>query len=506
MIIKNGYVADGTGTPGFVSDIGIIGEFVAAVGDLSGAAAAEFVDADGKVVCPGFIDVHVHSELAILGGGDRYAPLRMGVTTQFAGADGFSWAPLSGERLSDIREYYRTFYDQRIIESETDISIDRLLNLWKGNIPSNLALQVPHASIRLAVMGWDARPANDEELRQMARLAEAWLEAGAKAFATGLEYEPTRHADLRELASLAKTSAKYGAIYVAHQRGYGDRVKAGCEETFAIGKHADVPVHISHFTVDELSEQLVDDALREGVDVTFDMYPYPAGCTSLLFSLPQSVQAGSLEEVRARLVNPDVRRQIEEHLRASFPADRVRFASVGIPNTGWEGKSVAEVCELLGVSLADAVCDILLQSNFQTLMIYHWPEERYGFLEKTFRHPRHMVSTDGIYVGEKPHPRGFGTFPKVLREFVYEKKWLSLEQAVWKMSGFPAKRFNLDRRGTLRSGNFADIVVFDPGTIYDGPTFHEPRSPNRGIEHVWVNGRRAIQNGVVVEGNFGMIV
>jgi N-acyl-D-amino-acid deacylase len=504
-IIQNGLVVDGSGAAGFKADIGITDQFITALGDLSQAESAEVVNAEGQVVCPGFIDVHVHSELALLGGMDRSAPLQMGVTTQLMGPDGFSWAPLQGQKLIDMKNYFRTFYDHSAIESEKGFTIEQLLNRWRGHIPSNVALQVPHASVRLAVMGWDARIATNDELNQMEVITRHWLEAGAKAFATGLEYEPMRHADRRELVRLSQVTAEYGGSYVTHQRGYGDNVSIGCNETFSIGKEAGIPVHISHFTVDDTAEELIRQAEDSGIDVSFDMYPYPAGCTSLLFMLPNSVQAGSVEDVRRRIESKAGRQQCAAHLESALPVDRVRFAAIGIPETGWEGKSVAEVQRELGKTLVDMVCDILLESNFQTLMIYHWPQDRYHFLEKTYKHERHMVATDGVYVGKKPHPRGFGTFPKVIREFVYEKGWLSLEQAIYKMSGYPAKRFNLHKRGVLAVGNYADIVMYDPTTLKDGATFLEPRTPNIGLE-VWVNGQQVIRSGKPIEGNHGLII
>ncbi len=506
-VIKNGTVIDGSGAPGIIQSVGIKGQYIEAIGHLGGATATKVIDATEKIVCPGFIDVHVHSELALTGGIDRYAPIQMGVTTQLAGADGFSWAPLNQPTLSEVEHYYRTFYDQAVIKDYQRCNVDQLLSIWKGQIPSNIALQVPHAVLRQAVMGWDPRSASDDELSQMGKIARIWHEAGAKSFATGLEYEPMRHADLRELIYLTQIAREYGGIYVAHQRGYGDRVSIGCEETFAIARATGAPVHISHFAVDENAEKLIDAALSEGIDVTFDMYPYPAGCTSLLFTLPEEIQLGSTQQVRSRLLDPKFRKGIQAHLMATFPVDRVTFANLGKLNTGWEGKTFLQVQTELGLELADAVCEILLQSDFQVLMIYHWPQERVQFLEKTFRHDKHMVGTDGVYVGLKPHPRGFGSYPKVLREYVYDKKWLTLEKAIYKMTGSPAQRFQLKGRGHIRKGSFADLVVFSPQKIKATATFDEPRSPNEGINYVFVNGNPVLLDGMMIDHrNHGQLI
>lgn len=521
-LIQNGWIVDGTGAAQAKGDIGIVGDEIAAIGNLAGAEAAETVDAEGLIVCPGFIDVHVHSELALLGGQDRYAPLRMGVTTQLASPDGFSWAPLDAGQLKEMKDYLATFYEDDCIDESRAMSVDDLLDLFRGRIPSNLVLQVPHGSIRQAVLNWETRPASDGEIARMAALTREWMERGAKAFVTGLEYEPMRRADLRELVALSRTVAEYGGIYVAHQRGYGDNIRTGCEETFAIGVQAGIPVHISHLTIDPMSASELERGAKEGADITFDMYPYPAGSTHLLLFLPPFAQEGDPRQVRERLADKRFRERLVDYVEAYFPPDRVRFASVGKPRAegdapvaapdwiygirGWEGKLIGEVRDQLGISMTDLVCDLIVHTEYPSLMIFHWPGERHGYLEDTFKHPLHMVSTDGIYAGTSPHPRGFGTYPKIFREFVYDRGWLSLAEAVRKMTAFPAERFGIARRGKLAKGYFADIAVFDPAQVRDRATFAEPRLRPEGIPHVLVNGRFAVKGGEIVPGDFGRIV
>ncbi|WP_164821491.1 N-acyl-D-amino-acid deacylase family protein [Paenibacillus koleovorans] len=507
LVIQGGLLIDGTGASAKRADLGIIGDRIEAIGDLTGADAERILDASGKVVAPGFIDVHVHSELAILGGIDQYAPLKMGVTTQLASPDGFSWAPLSQHRLLQQKAYLHAFYEDALIETNGDMSMDKLFSIFHGRLPSNLALQVPHGSIRLEAVGWEDREATEDELKRMERMVRDWMEAGAVAFCTGLEYEPMRRANLRELVRLSKVAAEYGGIYVAHQRGYAERVVAGCAETFAIAEQADIPVHISHFAVDELAGEQINFACSQGIDVTFDMYPYPAGCTHLLLAFPAELQLGSLEEVKERIKQKSIRQQYAEQLNKAFPVDRLRFASLGTQeSTGWEGKTLGQVQQEMGLDLPDAICEILLSTDFQALMIYHWPQERYPILKPTFQHPLHMISTDGIYVGQKPHPRGFGTYPKVLGEFVREHKWISLEQAIYKMSGFPARQFKIKNRGTLIENHYADIVIFDPETINGNASFEHPRQDPSGIEYVLVNGKVIIHNNEISSGLYGRIL
>jgi N-acyl-D-amino-acid deacylase len=506
-ILRNGWIVDGSGAPGRKADIGIIGDAIAAIGDLHDAEANSSIDVSGKVVCPGFIDVHVHSELALLEGIDRYAPLKMGVTTQLASPDGFSWAPLQAGAMKEMREYMKVFYEDSRLAPDRDLSIADLLAIFRGNLPSNLVLQVPHGSVRLAVMGWDTRTANEEEMIRMEKIVRDWMEHGAKAFATGLDYEPMRRADLNELVRLSIVTREHGGIYVAHQRGYADKVEIGCKETFAIAREANIPAHISHFTVDHNAARLVDEAVAEGLEVTFDMYPYPAGCTHMLLSFPDYAQAGSPEEMLENLRSNVFRARITDDLEKLLPRELLRFASVATPEpSGWEGKTLGEVQRELGLSLTDTVCEVLLQTRLQALMIHHWPLERHQFLEATFKHPLHMVGTDGIYIGKKPHPRGFGTYPKILREYVYEKQWLTLEEAIYKMCGFPAARFNIERRGLLSRDYYADLVVFDPNKVNARATFEEPRQEPEGILHVMVNGEFVIRETTVQPGNPGRIL
>ncbi|MCF8565726.1 amidohydrolase family protein [Alicyclobacillus tolerans] len=505
VLIQNGTVIDGTGSQGYQADIGIVGDVIQAIGNLQGSQAKKTIDATGKVVCPGFIDVHVHSELAVLDGPDKYAPLKMGVTTQLASPDGFSWAPLTGNKFREMQQYLSIFYTDQTIREHTEMSIADLLAVSEGNLPSNIVLQVPHGPVRLQVVGWDDRPATDEEIGQMQRLVREWMEAGAVAFATGLEYEPMRSSDVRELAGLSKIVAEYGGVYVAHQRGYAERVKTGSSETIAVAKEANIPVHISHFTVDEDAAAMVQQGLQDGAEITFDMYPYAAGSSHLLKNLPDFMQVGPPENVLTRLKDPKYRAMMSEYLESHVAPELIHFAAVGEGAPSWEGKSLKDVQEEMGLDLTNAISEVLIQSNLQALMIMHWPEHRVHFLEDTFKHPLHMVSTDGIYIGKRPHPRGFGTYPRVLREYVLKNQWLTMEQAIYKMTGFPAKRFNIKGRGVLGSNQYADVVVFDPQTIADKATFEQPRQDPVGIEHVFVNGHHVIEKGQVHPGNPGRI-
>lgn len=497
LLIENGTIVDGTGQSRYEGNVAVDRGRIVAVGDTQGVSARTTLDAEGCVVAPGFIDVHVHSEKELTGGPDRWAGIRQGVTTQLIAPDGFSWCHLEGERREEMRRYLEVFYG----DTSADwggATVRDFLSLFAGRLPSHLALQVPHGAIRAAVMGWSVETADDEQLARMKSLVREWMEAGATAFCTGLEYEPTVHADLRELVELSKVTAEYGGIYVAHQRGPYGYVPFGTEETLEIGRRANIPVHISHFTVDDVQAETIRRGEAQGVDVSFDMYPYPAGCTHLLYYLPPWAQAGSPAQVKERLSSGQDRERMAEHLRSAFPPERLRCATVKAAKyKPFIGMTLDDIARRTGTPLPELICDMLLASDLQALFIYHWDPAREPFLEATYRHPRHMVSTDGIFVQGSPHPRGYGTYPRILGSFVRDKGWLTLEQAVRKMSGYPAERFSLRDRGIVKAGYAADLVIFDPATVRSDATFANPRIPPVGIKHVLVDGSFVLRDGEV---------
>ncbi|MFC3771312.1 amidohydrolase family protein [Paenibacillus sp. GCM10012303] len=506
LLIENGILIDGTGSRQYAGGIAVDQGKIVAVGDTAGIQAAERLDARGCAIAPGFIDVHVHSEKELVGGPDRWAGIRQGVTTQLIAPDGFSWSHLDGSLREEMRQYLEVFYGDTPAEWG-GATVSEFLSLFAGKLPSHLALQVPHGAIRASVMGWSTATADDGQLAEMKKLVKEWMEAGAKSFCTGLEYEPTVHADLRELVELSKVTAEYGGVYVAHQRGNSGHTPFGTDETIEIGKRAGIPVHISHFTVDDVQARNVRRAEAEGVDLSFDMYPYPAGCTHLLYYLPPWAQAGSPSQVKERLASGRDRERMSGYLSEAFPPERLRCATVKAERyKPYIGMMLADIVKQTGMPLPELICDMLLESDLQALFIYHWDPVREPFLEHTYKHPRHMVSTDGIFVSGSPHPRGYGTYPRILGSFVREKGWLTMEEAVRKMSGYPAERFGLHDRGRLATGKAADLVVFDPAVIRSDATFENPRVAPEGIAHVLVAGTFVVRNGAVTGALPGQVI
>jgi N-acyl-D-amino-acid deacylase len=501
ILIANGTVIDGSADAAArIADVGISGDRIVAVDRLDGARAGTTIDARGKVVAPGFIDVHVHSEIALLGGPHRYGSILQGVTTHLLAPDGFGWAPLPLDLARQLWDFTRPF----IGEPAVDLSLDwptpeAYLAIFPGNTPVNVLPQVPHCAVRLGAMGWSPRPASDAELERMKEATRAWLEAGATSLCLGLDYQPSAYADIRELIELSKIVREYGGIYAAHVR-YTDLGQARAwRETMEIGRQADIPVHISHEHVTDVTEKLLEEAACV-CDLTFESYLYSAGCTHLALMLPTWAQAGGPPGIAQRLAFPATRREMRDHLRRNLLDGIERGARAVFAATGsgrYIGMSIADAAAYEGEDLGDFAIRVLDEECPHPLMVYHLPgtaDDHRRMAERTFRHPRMLVASDGIYHGQSGHPRGFGCFARALR-LARETQAVSLETAVHKMSGFPAERFRIKGRGLLAPDYAADVVVFDPDRVADRATWDEPRREPVGIDRVLVNGQTVVLDG-----------
>lgn len=496
LVIRNGLVVDGSGKrEPFRADVGVSDDRIGAVEDLAQATADREIDASGRIVSPGFIDVHVHGEIALLGTPDQYGEVRQGITTQLLAPDGFGWARLAGERAQELWEYTLFAYGKVDVEPPWG-SIEDYLALYDGNTPSNVVSQVPHCAVRVEVMGWDARVATDDELRQMEGLTREWMEAGACALNLGLDYQPSANADFRELVALCKVAAEYDGIYAAHQRYHILGREPAWRETMELSREAGIPVHVSHERIDEVSGPLLDEADRDDIDITFESYLYPAGMTHMTMMLPMEFQQGSPGEVLERLRDPSVR-------EASLPTMRKTLGRAnqicGFTRTGRHvGERLNVLAENAGKSPEEFAYDLLLEEDGLQAFVFPWqvPEpEASETVTTTARHPRMMVASDGIYNIPHPHPRGNGCFARILGEFVRDRGVLSVQEAVYRMSAFPAERFRIPDRGHIAKGMAADLVVFDPHTVAAQSTYEDPNQPPLGIDDVIVNGEAVIADG-----------
>ena len=506
LLITGGDVVDGSGAPRKRLDVGVASGRVSVLDRLEGARAARVIDARGLVVAPGFMDVHVHSELTRLGGIDQFAGVLDGVTTELMSPDGFSWAPLAPERLREVKDYLQVFYGDPDIGWDWT-SVAGYLSLFEGRIPNNLVPQAPHLAIKVAAMGWEPGPPSPEQMASMKAHLVEWLNAGAVGMAAGLEYQPGALSHVSELIELCQVVAAAGGVYAPHQRGYWSRLAQGCGESFQIGSRSGVKVHISHLAVDDTAEALLAEAQASGVDVSFDMYPYSAACTHLLMMLPDWAQAGgyraSMRLLTSRTERERVRPETAERIGER---GEITLSSVEAGET-LEGRRVHDLARETGQADVDCLLDLLAAHAGRALAIYHWPDSIDGeaILRRTIAHPLYIGSTDGIYMGTRPHRRGYGTFARIVGEYV-RGGTLTLEQAVRKVTGLPAERFSLRDRGLLQAGKTADITVFDPATLADRSSWDNGRVSPSGIAHVLVNGEAVVTDGLPTGSLPGRIV
>ncbi|HJZ55778.1 MAG TPA: D-aminoacylase [Gemmataceae bacterium] len=500
ILIRNGRIIDGSGLPWFRADVAVSGGRIAAVGQLRTAQAKQTLDAAGKIVCPGFVDAHVHGDLALLADPYHEPAVRQGVTTYVLGQDGVAFAPGSPETQQYMRRYTAGFNGNFPTPGKQWRTVADYLALFDNNCAINVCTLVPNGNVRMEAMGLDPRKPTADELKVMRRLVREGMEQGAVGLSSGLDYVPSLYADENELSELCAEIAPFGGVYVTHMRGYNQQKAPGAlAEVFAIGRQAGCAVHVSHFNC--LAEQtipLLDAARGEGVDVTFDLYCYLYGSTIVaMVALPPEVLEGGIDAALNRLRDPAVRKSLEPAFaNPRFPIETLRLASV--PSDTYrhlEGMTLPEAAKSSGRSVLDFTCDLLVATNLAAgCVIRHFAQRQESDIPRLMRHPLMMGGSDGIYIGGKPHPRGTGCFARYLGHHVRTGDW-SLEEAVMKGSYHTARRFGLKDRGLVREGMAADVVVFDPKTIADRSTFDDGKQLAVGVEHVLVNGEPVLLNG-----------
>jgi N-acyl-D-amino-acid deacylase len=485
ILIRNGRIVDGTGNPWYVGDVGIRKGRIAAVGRLPGATARRVIDAGGRVVAPGFIDVHAHVEGNVHEHPTAESFLFDGVTAIVTGNCGGS--------ETDIGGFFRKLREHRV--------------------SLNVATLIGHNSVRRAVMGSDDRDPTPEEQRRMEALVERAMREGAVGFATGLIYIPGTYSKTEEVVALARAAARHGGVYASHIRNEGDEIFAAIDEAIAVGRDAGMPVQISHFKLSNKlfwgrsteTIQRVLDARAAGIDVTVDQYPYTASSTNLGVRLPSWALAGGQAKLRERLADPQTRRKIAEEMYRDFTERQ------GHQNLEW---AVVATCRwdesLSGKSISrinlDRGREPTLENEIETVlemmerggcqMVYHVMAEE--DVVRILQFPYTMVASDaGIreFGAGMPHPRGYGTNARVLGRYVREQGVITLEDAIRRMTSLPAARFGFAERGLLRPGMWADVVIFDPETVADRATFERPHAYSTGFSHVLVNGEVVIENG-----------
>ena len=512
LVIRGGTVVDGSGQPGQRADVGVSGDRISAVGDLTAATAAQSFDATGLVVTPGFIDIHTHSEFSLLLEPRGESKVRQGVTTEVVSNCSYAPYPIRSEDIADAQAQ-RIMHGAELLEWDwTDLEGYRRRFDSQG-AALNVAPLAGHAAFRVMAMGYDERPPTHDELATMQRLLAETMEQGAFGFSAGLTLAPSGYADTDELVALCEVAARHGGYYAAHMRVYAAQQMSAREETLEIGRRAGIPVQMSHNNVMHrrfwhLVPEMLDLLEQEraaGVDVTYDVYPYLAGMSHTDQLMPGWAQEGGVDALLDRLRDPTIRQWIYDELAPGWGSKEVPWdwESIRLTNVDlsehkhWEGLTVGQVAEELGVDGLEA---LLTLTEYRTSATYHHLSEDNTRL--LLQHPLGMVGSDGnaVTIGTpslngKPHPRFFGTFPRVLGTYVRDEGVLTLEDAVRKMTSAPARRLGLDDRGLLAAGRIADITMFDPRTIADHATFDEPNQYSTGVDSVIVAGQPVLQHG-----------
>ena len=510
LLISGGVVVDGTGAPAFAADVGIEGERIAAVGRLAGSEAARTLAADGLVVAPGFIDVHTHSDLTLLADRRGMSKVRQGVTTEVSGNCGYSPFPVVPERRALLEKTLSSIHGDAVEWDWTDLTGYRARAATQG-IGINLAPLVGHSAIRGAVVGFDDRPATPEEVYDMRRLVVEALEQGAFGLSTGLTLPPSAYGDTDEIVALARTLASYpGRFYASHIRAWAGYHIRGVEEAIEIGRRAGVPVQVSHMSVNDPRHwgeadtviAVCERAVAEGLDVTFDVYPYAASSSGFSQCFPTWAQSGGVDALVARLRDAEGRAAVragmlEEGLFRGWPWlwDRLRVSTAHT-----EALTIEQAAQAMGIEAIDAALTLmeLDEGRLEVIFYYRTETDMRAFL----KHPLGMVGSDGLALAPggrigvgKPHPRSYGAHARVLGRYVREERVLGLEEAVHKMSGQVADRLGLRDRGRIRPGHAADLLVFDPAAVLDRADFDHPHQYPLGIEYVMVNGRMTVERG-----------
>lgn len=523
LVIRDARVIDGTGGAAYRADVAVDGGRIAAVVREDGGGprptARRTVDADGLVLSPGFIDMHAHSDLALLRDPDHSAKAAQGVTLEVIGQDGLSYAPVDDQTLAQIRTTITGWNGGAPGSTDIDFTwrtvgefLDRLDHGFDGQgIAVNAAYLIPQGTVRMLAVGWEDRDATPAEVARMKELVAEGLQQGAVGLSSGLTYTPGMYASDAELTELCRVVAAYDGYYCPHHRSYGAGALRAYEEMVALTREAGCALHLAHATMNfglnkgrapELLT-LLDTALADGADITLDTYPYLPGCTTLAAMMPSWAAEGGPDAALARLRDDATAERIRHVMEVEgadgchgvpMDWDTIEISGVNDPSlTGYVGRTIAASARERGEAPWTTARRLLLEDHLGPTILQHVGHEEN--VQAIMQHPVHTGGSDGILQGAKPHPRAYGTFPQYLGRYVRELGVLTLEECVAHLTSRPAARLRLPDRGRIHEGYRADLVLFDPDTVAAGSTFDTPRTLPTGIPHVLIDGRFVIENG-----------
>jgi N-acyl-D-amino-acid deacylase len=526
LLIKNGSVIDGTGAAARPADVALDGDRIAAIGPGLRGEAGRVIDAAGHVVAPGFIDAHSHSDLFYFGCPSAESKVRQGVTTEVVGMCSFSQAPLRAGQAEVVQGWAGGIGASLDLRWET---FAQYLDALAAIRPAvNVAHLVGHGALRIAAMGFENRPADTTDIKAMERLLGEAMDAGAFGFSTGLVYAPSAYSNTEELIALARGMRGRNGLYFSHIRGESSMLLDSIAEAIRIGEEGGVGVQVSHVKASgkenwpkiDAALRMIEDGTARGVDVLGDVYPYNAGSTKLDNLMPAWAHDGGIAKLLERLADRGVRRKITDECLI----DGERWGTVSQGGVGFdqifiasckrrevEGLNLAQLARQTGRPPAEALMDLLLEQKCTVGMVSF--SQSIDNVAKVVAHPSLMIGSDSIplFEGEadkagKPHPRTYGTFPRVLGEYARDRRLISMETAVHKMTGMAAQRLRLRDRGLLREGYAADVTVFDPRTVKDESTFPDPHRYPTGIPYVIVNGAVVVDAGRMSTPRVGRII
>ncbi|MCT9081398.1 N-acyl-D-amino-acid deacylase family protein [Streptomyces fulvoviolaceus] len=517
LVIRDADVVDGSGGPSYRADVVVDGGRIVSIVREAAAAgcqrpkARRELDAEGLVLSPGFIDMHAHSDLALLRDPDHSAKAAQGVTLEVLGQDGLSYAPVDDRTLAEVRRAI-TGWNGHGDDIDFDWrSVGEYLDRLDRGIAVNAAYLIPQGTVRMLAVGWEDREATPQELDRMRQLVAEGMEQGALGMSSGLTYTPGMYAKDAELTELCRVVASYGGYYCPHHRSYGAGALQAYEEMVALTREAGCPLHLAHATMNfgvnegrapELLA-LLDEALAQGADISLDTYPYTPGCTTLVAMLPSWASEGGPEEILKRLADDETAERIRHHMEVigadgchgvPIEWDTIEISGTADPSLAdFVGRTVAESAGLRGEAPWTTARRLLLDDRLGSTILQHVGHEEN--VQAIMQHAVHTGGSDGVLQGAKPHPRAYGTFPQYLGRYVRELGVLPLEECVAHLTGRPASRLRLPDRGLVREGYRADLVLFDPETVAAGATFEEPRRLPYGIPHVLIDGQFVIEDG-----------
>ncbi len=493
IILKNGSVVDGTGVEPRIADLAIRGDRIVAVDPLPPTVEADvIVDCSGLVVSPGFIDIHTHADIALLQDPYHLPAVTQGVTTEVFSNCGLGFAPATGSGVALQRANLGgLFGDSSRVDWRWSTTGELLSAYECQGVAVNVAYLVPHGSLRASAMGYALREASTDELAVMRAMLAESLNEGAWGMSTGLWYAPMKAAGITENITLTRTAG----FVATHQRDYGDRLFEATAESIEIAKSAAVPVQISHLQMNgrinrgRASEllDLLNTARSNGADITCDTYPYTAGSTVLQAILPAGIAGETPDEILESLRDEKTRSAIAFALDDGRDWSKYVVSGASSAEFGqFEGVDFASAAQLMGQSIGEFICNMIVGEQLRACFIHHAAYEQNLETIMSWRH--NMCGSDGLHLPGRCHPRLYGTFPRLLRRYVYDRPVLTLQDAIYKMTSAPATRLGLRDRGQLCKGYFADVVVIDPKLVRDTATFENPKEFPEGIVHVWCNG------------------